>query len=86
MAMCPRFSFPLSAPFSSCDHNAYILLPCSVESSEIDLSEFQEEYRANGDDGDNEINGGNQGGHEPSNGASEPASGNTNEIISSRSL
>ncbi|XP_015868195.2 DNA replication licensing factor MCM6 [Ziziphus jujuba] len=48
----------------------------SVESSEIDLSEFQEENRDSGNDGDNDINGANQGGHEPSNAASEPASEN----------
>lgn len=86
MTICPRFFIPLFVPFSLCDHNAYILLPLSVESSEIDLSEFQEENRDSGNDGDNDINGANQGGHEPSNAASEPASGNANEIMSSRTL
>ncbi|KAL5577933.1 hypothetical protein UlMin_019632 [Ulmus minor] len=48
----------------------------SVESSEIDLSEFQEENRDNGDDDNYENNGDDQGDHQPSNVASEPASDN----------
>ncbi|KAL5578374.1 hypothetical protein UlMin_020073 [Ulmus minor] len=48
----------------------------SVESSEIDLSEFQEENRDNGDDDNYENNGDDQGDRQPSNVASEPASDN----------
>ncbi|KAK2635068.1 hypothetical protein Ddye_029860 [Dipteronia dyeriana] len=48
----------------------------SVESSEIDLSEFQEENRDDGDGGD-DGNDGSGGVHaQPSNGAAQPASGN----------
>ncbi|PON44635.1 DNA replication licensing factor Mcm [Parasponia andersonii] len=47
----------------------------SVESSEIDLSEFQEEDRGNGDNGDENNNAG-QGDQQPSNGSSEPTSDN----------
>lgn len=50
-------------------------MQCSVESSEIDLSEFQEEYLDNGADVNNENTGASQGGSAPSNAASEPASG-----------
>lgn len=49
--------------------------PCSVESSEIDLSEFQEEIR---DDGDNGDGGSDRGEAQPGGAeANEPASGNT---------
>ena len=51
-------------------HNAYFLFPCSVESSEIDLSEFQVENGEGGDDG------GNDGPAQPSTAAAEPTSGN----------
>ena len=57
------------------------VFPCSVESSEIDLSEFQEENRDDGDGGD-DGNDGSGGVHaQPSNGAAQPASGNTGEIV-----
>ena len=51
-------------------HNAYFLFPCSVESSEIDLSEFQVENGEGGDDG------GNDGPAQPRTAAAEPTSGN----------
>lgn len=56
-------------------------MSCSVESSEIDLSEFQEENQSNGDDGDlnNQNESAGQGEQEPSNPASEPAPGNHGE-------
>ena len=56
-------------------HNAYFLFPCSVESSEIDLSEFQVENGEGGDDGHG-GDGGNDGPAQPSTAAAEPTSGN----------
>lgn len=60
---------------------------CSVESSEIDLSEFQEENRDDGNGGGdgNGSGDGNEGtgqdDAQPSNATAEPASGNVGEII-----
>ncbi|RVW91478.1 DNA replication licensing factor MCM6 [Vitis vinifera] len=56
-------------------HNAYFLFPCSVESSEIDLSEFQVENGEGGDDGHG-GDGGNDGPAQPSTATAEPTSGN----------
>lgn len=49
------------------------IFPCSVESSEIDLSEFQVE---NGEDGGNGAGSGNDGPAQPSTDAAEPAARN----------
>lgn len=55
-------------------HNAYFLFLCSVESSEIDLSEFQV---GNGEDGDHHGgDGGNDDPAQPSTVAAESAPGN----------
>lgn len=56
-----------------------VAFTCSVESSEIDLSEFQEENR---DDGGAENNGAGQDEAHPSSAAPEPASGNPGGTIS----
>lgn len=50
-------------------------MQCSVESSEIDLSEFQEENLGNGDNVNNENTAASQGGSAPGNAATEPAPG-----------
>lgn len=53
---------------------------CSVESSEIDLSEFQDELRTDGDGGENGDGAPGQGGDNHPDGAStEPASGNAGQ-------
>lgn len=49
---------------------------CSVESSEIDLSEFEEENRDDGDGGEDGNNGAGQSDAQPNEGAAAPASGN----------
>ena len=56
-------------------------LPCSVESSEIDLSEFQEETNGGGDGDNNVDNRPHEVDAEPRNGATEPTSGNGGEIL-----
>jgi hypothetical protein len=53
-----------------------------VESSEIDLSEFQEENRDDGNEGGDGNEGTGQDDAQPCNNTAEPASGNVGEIIS----
>lgn len=55
-------------------------MSCSVESSEIDLSEFQEETSGGGD-GDNNADGRNQVDAEPRNDATEATTGNGGEFF-----
>jgi hypothetical protein len=74
----------LSLSCSFYGHNVYFLLPCSVESSEIDLSEFQEENRDDGNgggDGNDGNDGTGQDDAQPSNPSAEPASGDVGERI-----
>lgn len=52
-----------------------------MESSEIDLSEFQEEMDGGGDGNNNVDNGPNEVDAEPRNGATEPTSENGGEIL-----
>lgn len=51
-----------------------------MESSEIDLSEFQEETNGGGD-GDNNADGPNEVDAEPRNGATEATTGNSGEFF-----
>lgn len=60
-------------------YDRMLVFTCSVESSEIDLSEFQEEIR---DDGGAENNGSGQDEAHPSSAAPEPASENPGDTIS----
>lgn len=55
---------------------------CSVESSEIDLSEFQEENGDNGNAGDNGNDPIGNGDTQPTNRTAEPPSGNAGVILS----
>ncbi len=71
----------LSLSCSFYGHNVYFLLPCSVESSEIDLSGFQEENRDDGNGGGDGNDGTGQDDAQPSNPSAEPASGDVGESI-----
>lgn len=58
----------------------YSILPCSVESGEIDLSEFQDEIRDDGNVGGDGNDGTGPDDAQPSNSTAEPASGDVGEI------
>ena len=58
----------------------YSILSCSVESGEIDLSEFQDEIRDDGNVGGDGNDGTGQDDAQPSNSTAEPASGDVGEI------
>lgn len=59
----------------------YSILPCSVESGEIDLSEFQDEIRDDGNVGGDGNDGTGQDDAQPSNSTAEPASADVGEIL-----
>ena len=46
------------SPYENSSYEPYFVLPCSVESSEIDLSEFQEFENCDDGDGGNDGNSG----------------------------